>query len=77
MSSSTAIELTSQTYKGGKDNGPSVQAQEIRNSKDDQFYEVESVSSKDGDTVRKLQPRHVALIGIGGYVHLPLPLDEY
>lgn len=68
MSSSTGIELTTQTFKGSKALGPSIEAQEIRTSKDEQFYEVESVATRDGDTVRKLQPRHVALIGIGGYV---------
>lgn len=62
--------MTSATPKGTKGLS-TVQAHEtndIAGSKDEQFFEVESVSTRDGETIRKLQPRHVALIGIGGYI---------
>lgn len=58
----------------GKAQVPTVYAHEMaapidgRKNSDDQFYEVASVTTRDGDTHRKLQPRHVALIGIGGTI---------
>ncbi|BFZ55523.1 proteinral amino acid permease agp2 [Savitreella phatthalungensis] len=32
------------------------------------MFDGASIGSRDGDTIRKLQPRHVALIGIGGTI---------
>nr|XP_040726490.1 amino acid permease/ SLC12A domain-containing protein [Protomyces lactucae-debilis]ORY84472.1 amino acid permease/ SLC12A domain-containing protein [Protomyces lactucae-debilis] len=53
---------------------PSHEAVEVahktseKNKFGDETIEVDSITTRDGDTVRKLQPRHVALIGIGGTI---------